>query len=228
MPRSLTSRRWRHTGALGWLLLTLAAVGVFTALGRWQWNRGIAREVAWAAADAQPELRLTGRLDGERQILLDNITRDGRAGYEVLTPLVDGQGRTWLINRGWLPFSGYRDRLPDTRLSETEIDREVSLRGKPGQLPVAGIKGAPAVATASSAWPRVLAFPDWAELEALLGRPMERQVLLLAADSGPGYARDWPRPGVPPDRHFAYAVQWWSFAGLALLLFLVLTFRKKT
>ncbi|MEZ5459042.1 MAG: SURF1 family cytochrome oxidase biogenesis protein [Steroidobacteraceae bacterium] len=32
-----------------------------------------------------------GRWDGQRQFLLDNRTRDGRAGYEVLTPLRAGR-----------------------------------------------------------------------------------------------------------------------------------------
>ncbi len=47
------------------------------------------------------------------QFLLDNMTHAGRAGYEVLTPLLLDDGRVLLVNRGWLPLpDGRRDELP--------------------------------------------------------------------------------------------------------------------
>src|SRR6185312_11348887 len=60
---------------------------------------------------------VAGRYDAMYQFLLDNRINEGRAGYEVLTPLDLDDGRTVLVNRGWVPFSGYREKLPDVSLS---------------------------------------------------------------------------------------------------------------
>ncbi len=58
-------------------------------------------------------VRVAGQFDTERQFLLDNISHDGQPGYEVLTVLRLADGSGLLVNRGWVPFTGYRDRLPD-------------------------------------------------------------------------------------------------------------------
>ena len=61
-----------------------------------------------------------------------------------------------------------------------------------------------------------------------LGRAVEPGQLLLGADQPHGYQRDW-RPGSAsfgPERHLAYAVQWWSFAALAVFLLLFLNLRR--
>jgi cytochrome oxidase assembly protein ShyY1 len=76
-------------------------------------------------------------------------------------------------------------------------------------------------------WPRVTAFPTSADLARALGRPVAAPVLRLDADSGEGYDRRWPLPGVPPERNFSYAIQWWSFATLALALFVFLNLEKR-
>ncbi|MFM1886385.1 MAG: hypothetical protein RL026_1542 [Pseudomonadota bacterium] len=227
MPRGLTRWRWRRPFPWGWLLVSAVAALLFAGLGAWQWGRGQGREAAWAASEREAVTDVRGVLLADRQILLDNITRDGRAGYEVLTPLVDADNRLWLINRGWIPFSGYRDRLPEISLPPEHVGATVSLRGRRAALPVAGIASpVPSAPAVAATWPRVLSFPQWPELEAALGRPTDRLMLHLAQDSGPGYERNWPRTGVPPERHFAYAIQWWSFAALALALFVLLNLRK--
>ncbi len=33
-------------------------------------------------------------------------------------------------------------------------------------------------------------------------------------------------PGIPPERNFSYAIQWWSFALLALALFVGLNLKR--
>ncbi len=46
---------------------------------------------------------------------------------------------------------------------------------------------------------------------------MSPRILLLDPGAPAGYLRDWQAPGLPPLRHFAYAIQWWCFALLALI-----------
>ena len=79
--------------------------------GRW-----VRSELGLAAVR---RISVAGRWDAARQFLLDNRTRDGRAGYEVLTPLQLDDGRWLIVNRGWVSFSGYRERLPDIAIAHS-------------------------------------------------------------------------------------------------------------
>jgi surfeit locus 1 family protein len=224
------------------VLLTLAAVPAFVALGFWQWHRGEHRSAQWqefARADV-PAIETTsatlarlprfahvfvqGEFDPEHQFLLDNISHQGAPGYEVLSVLVLGDGTRLLVNRGWVPFSGYRDRLPDVALAVSGSQR---IAGRLSGLPVAGIAAGVQPPALSGNWPRVTSFPTLEQLQQALGQPLLAPVLLLDADSGPGYLRDWHPPGLPPERHYSYAVQWWAFALLALGLFIGLNLKRR-
>ena len=41
-----------------------------------------------------------------------------------------------------------------------------------------------------------------------------------------GLVRDWPRPDAGVATHESYSLQWYSFAVLAVVLFIVLSFRR--
>ena len=225
------------------LVVTLAACALFATLGVWQWHRGVYRQAVWerfqhdtsapqavagAALAALPRftrVRVRGSFDAEHQILLDNRSRDGRPGYEVLTPLSLEDGRTTLlVNRGWVAFSGYRDRLPDVTVVTEPV---VTLDGRLDQLPTAGLAAGRAAPAAEGPWPRVTSFPTPAELSAVLGRAVADQQLLLDPLSGPGFERRWQPPGVEPTRNFSYAIQWWSFGAIALGLFVFLNLKRR-
>ena len=247
MPLRLPLGNRQLSIAWTWLLVTLCVCALFVSLGRWQWHRGEQRQQqrqqvqaaltaapVWVADAAtlarQPRnvrVRVTGQLDGVHQLLLDNISRGGKPGYEVLTPLRLADGALLLVNRGWLPFDGYRNRIPDLSLP---ANPGTEFAGRLDVLPVPGIQRAPNAAqdTAPAEWPRVASFPTAAQLSAWLGEPVSEQVLLLDTDSGPGWQRQWPLPGIAPEKHYSYAIQWWSFAALAVGLLLGLNIRKRT
>jgi surfeit locus 1 family protein len=236
----------RRVFAPSWTMtaVTVLLLAVFISLGRWQWSRGeqkeaLARGFAAGAVQAQPlgargtatlpryaVVSVTGEWDAARQFLLDNRTRDGRAGYEVLTPLRLADGRWLLVNRGWLPFEGRRDRLPE--VATGLVPGAVTLRGRLDDLPTAGLASGRAAPALSGAWPRVTSFPQPSELAASLGgRSLEPRVLLLDASAPAGYRRDW-RPFVKgPEQNISYAVQWWSFGVLLLVLFVKMNLRTR-
>lgn len=225
-------------------LLTAAGVVLFVSLGFWQWHRGEHRQAVWDAferADVSPvevnaaalgtlprytRVRVAGQLDGQRQFLLENMSHRGAPGYEVLTVLALADGSRLLVNRGWVPFSGYRDQLPDLALPAAAAGDQ-SLTGRLAALPVPGIASGRVAPALEGPWPRVASFPSLDEVQQTYGAPLLPVVLLLDADSGPGYLRDWQPPGVPPDRNFGYAVQWWSFALLALVLFVWFNLKRR-
>ena len=221
-------------------LLTLVLLTAFVGLGRWQWHRGAAKQTVWAeyTRDRAAErlnsrsfddlerfarIEVTGHFEPWHQFLLDNVSHAGQPGYEALTPFVLVDGRRTLVNRGWVPFSGYRDRPPDVSLRDPG---EVTITARIDELPSGGLASGHAAPEAGSSWPKLTSFPTQVDLESALGTKLQRRILLLDASNPHGYVREWTPPGLPPDRHFSYAIQWWGFAVVLLVLYFGLNFRK--
>jgi surfeit locus 1 family protein len=176
-----------------------------------------------AALPRFQRIEVSGRFDAQHQFLLDNRTHNGRAGYEVLTPLQLADGRTLLVDRGWVAFTGYRRILPDIHL---QAPAAVSLSGRVDQLPTGGLALGRAAPAAGDVWPKVTSYPSMSELATALGRTPEPRIVLLDPGSGAGYVRDWQPPGLSPVRHWSYAVQWWGFAVTAAALWVILSAKR--
>lgn len=214
-------------------------------------KRAIAAQfAAGAAAEATPlgdrstaslqryaAVVVSGRYDALHQLLLDNVIVDGHVGYDVLTPLQLEDGRWLLVNRGWVALpEGSRNALPviglpvdapgaPPRVLHGRIDDLPAPAVAAGRtLPVA-FPGTDAAAPDHAAgWPRRTSYPSTADLGNALGVALEPRQLLLAESDADGYRRDW-RPassGFPPERHLAYAFQWWGLAALVAVLFVVM------
>jgi surfeit locus 1 family protein len=226
------SAQRRFAPTAGVTLLALLAAAVCVRLGVWQWHKGgqrsadSARFAAGAARtlvlgatppDALPlfqRVSVTGELDGAHQFLLDNRSYRGRPGYEVLTPLARAGQPALLVDRGWVPFTGSRAQLPDVSLAAAS---PVTLTGRLATLPSPGLQSGRAAPEPGARWPKVTSFPDVAQLAAALATALSPRILLLDPGAPAGYLRDWQAPGLSPLRHFAYAIQWWCFALLALI-----------
>jgi len=222
-------------------LLTLLLCALFVRLGFWQWHRWSQSDAAWTrfarGADAlQPlgeralddvtlyqRVSVTGRLDGQHQFLLDNLSYRGRPGYQVLTPLERTGGGVLLVDRGWVAFTGARSRLPQVTVTDAA---EVSLSGRVAALPAAGLASGRAPPDPRDPWPRVTSFPSAAQLARALGVPLGERILLLDPGAPDGYLREWQPPGLAPLRHLSYAIQWWCFAALAVVVWAVFGVRR--
>ncbi len=223
--------------------LTAVLCALFIFLGRWQWHRGNQRQEAWdrfsrgaekvlslgsrplAEVPQFQRVSVAGRFDAAHQFLLDNRSYEGRPGYEVLTPLVRASGNVALVDRGWVPFSGLRERLPGVAIKSHD---EITVTGRVSVLPSAGLQSGRAAPSSQAPWPKVTSFPTMNELSQAFGGPLERQILLLDSHDPDGYIRDWHPPGLEPTRHWSYAVQWWSFAAVLIFLWVRLGMRKLT
>lgn len=225
------------------VLLTAIALAAFVSLGNWQLGRAREKQALTASfmagsastVDAAglgfeslgryQHVRLRGRYDGARQVLLDNMpSATGRPGYRVLTPLLraDGLG-TALVDRGWVPLGASRAELPDVTVGADE--REVA--GILDGLPVPGLRVGPAAAPGAGAWPRVLLFPTEADMESALGVDVEPRIILLDPGAADGFERQWrPALGFGPERHLGYAIQWFAFALVTVVLFISLNLRQ--
>jgi len=223
------------------LVTTVAAVAFCTLsvlLGNWQLRRAAEKETLQAEraalARAAPTVLPARPIDGEawawrrvvargvfagrRSILLDNRTRDGRAGYEVVTPLrLDGSDRYVLVNRGWIVQPGRRDVLPDVPTPSGSVRLEGIAVVPPAKVFALG-EPAPG--------DRVWQHLDLARYHEWSGLAVQPIVILQTSGADDGLARRWPDPDSGADKHRAYAVQWYIFAFLTVVLYVALNFKR--
>ena len=221
----------------GWALTAVLAslTVVFMTLGNWQRERATGKDASQSAFDTAPlvtslegsppdwtRVRLVGRMDPARHLLLDNKLFRGRAGVHVLTPLQELSGDWVLVNRGWLPLPPDRSSLPAIATPEGQFE----LQGRLAPISRPGVQLGEPVALQPDQWPQLMVYPDWVRIEAALGHPVHPQVLYLDADHAAGFEdRNWTPFTMGPDRHRAYAVQWYGLAVAALVIWLILGFR---
>jgi cytochrome oxidase assembly protein ShyY1 len=55
---------------------------------------------------------------------------------------------------------------------------------------------------------------------------LEPLVIEQHSDTPDGLSREWPRPDFGIEKHESYALQWYSFAVLAVVLVIVLSMRR--
>ncbi len=169
------------------------------------------------------QVTVRGTFDSTRQILLDGMVRDRLSGYHVLTPLRLDDGRGWLmVNRGWVAPGASRSQLPAADVQE----QPRTVLGRLSTFPQAGMRLGDNLIDAGAPWPRVMLYPTPDEVQALFEQPVLPRIVLLDPTEQDGYVRDWTPASIPPERHLAYAAQWFAFAATLFGIFLVLNFRK--
>ncbi|MEL0167238.1 MAG: SURF1 family protein [Pseudomonadaceae bacterium] len=227
--------------APGWPLwvFTLALLPILLGLGSWQLQRAAEKRVMQAAIDAvqqtpalplasfgqtppadwQP-LILHGQLDPQHVWLLDNRTRDGHAGVEVLQAFKDTSGSWLLINRGWLAWPDRR-QLPtvDTPSGELQLLAE--------KLPASSSGWRPGSRQCDSqASPCVLAQLDLHALRDESGIALHDWSARLTGEGTKAALQlDWPALPMSASRHVGYAIQWFGLAAALLALFIWAGFR---
>jgi surfeit locus 1 family protein len=223
-------------------LVTLVLSGILASLGFWQLDRADQKMALLAQYDDgqdQTVLRLeadlasaagldyrsaavSGHYDHSHQLLLDNRTNAGRAGYEVLTPFVIRDSRVAvLVNRGWLPLGHSRDILPDVTVSEDQRSITGRVKIPPEKVFMLGEEDP------RKGWPWRIQRIQIESLSRELGRPLLPVVLLLDAEQPDGYVRQWqPVAGFGPERNVGYAVQWFGLAITLLIIYLIVNTRR--
>lgn len=168
-------------------------------------------------------VEVSGHFDNVHQFLLDNQVVDGKVGYFVLTPLrLKNQNKAVLVNRGWLPLGKDRTQLPEIQLGE----QEVSLHGIVNRFPRPGLVLAGAEIPGKN-WPAMVQVVDSKVLATLLGYPLADFQIELNNSLPNGFKREWShRQTMPPEKHLAYAGQWFLLALLLTLLFIKFGIKK--
>jgi surfeit locus 1 family protein len=175
--------------------------------------------------------RVRGRYDPGHEVLLRSRSLDGNPGYDVLTPLVLGDGRALLVDRGWVP---YEDSTPPVAAAAPP-QGTVTLTGlmrAPERAPSGGLSALAPHDPPKG--PRTTPFyTDPQRLQAQMPYPLVDATLDLQTQQ-PANPGELPRPLEPPaldnGPHLSYAIQWFSFTAIAVVgyVFLMLRMARDT
>ncbi len=243
----LARPRW-----LGYLALALIFAVVAVLLGNWQYSRHQAkverrdtietnygadpvslgsvlsnRNDRLASGEDWTRVEVTGTYRIEDQLLVRNRPYRSVFGYEVLVPLTvapsegDAEsGENLLVDRGWVPNARNAATLPQVPAAPSG---EVTVTGwlRPSEVDLD--RNLPAGQVASI---------NLAVAEQAAGDPLYGAYLELESESESGGASTDERPAAadPPDTglgvNFAYAIQWWIFAPIGLVLIVLMARRE--
>ena len=237
MLREVRIGGWRFRPGLVPSVAAAAFIVLTLFLGNWQTRRAeekieatrkfdeAMREAVLLVPSAQMDagsferrrVSVQGRFIGRATLFLDNKVLRGAAGYRVLTPLaIEGGDLHVLVDRGWIA-SGDRSRLPTVATPEA-------------LLTVEGTAVTPSrrffeLAPEESIGARRQNLVIEREQERL-GLKLQPFVIEQTSDPKDGLERVRERPDTGVERHQSYALQWYSFAALAAVLYVILNFRR--
>lgn len=228
-PISITPR-----GVIASLLL-FAAAATCVRLGFWQLERRSLRAQRNAALAVRLEagptdlagtvsdttgwmyrrVQVSGRLDGDRSIVLPGRSWRGVPGAHVVTPLLLEDGGVVLVDRGWV---GAADGAT-VDLAAIEPDGPLVATGLVLPFPGRDSRfGSTAPDTGAPGFRRVWFVMNEPALRRQFPYPLgEIQVRLLPDDHGATIPLRLPPPALDGGPHLGYAIQWFSFAVVALV-----------
>ncbi len=228
-----------------WVLLPLFILlqYVFLNLGYWQLDRAeekrqllrsyesrqsspavpLAENVS-TVQDYQP-IEFSGFHHQNLQVYMANESNNGRDGYHVYIPVeLSGEAIVW-VNLGWVQAMPDRRELPEI----PTIPEQWQAKGY-----VYFSKGDPILFDHAlmemnkNQW--VIQGRDYERLSEVLGTRKSQSlpfIIRLSPDSEYGFVREWKLISMSPDKHLAYAIQWFGLALALLVLFIALSIKRK-
>lgn len=227
-------------------LAILVGAAVLCGLGVWQLDRHYQRaalNAQLANGLAQPPVELEnvtdlqaldyrpvtvrGVFDPEHEILLRNRSFNGSTGYHLITPLRldNGGGVAVLVDRGWIP------------LTESSPEARATLAPPPGDVIIDGIARQPEIYLGGpqdpplgperprlDAWFRV----DVARIQEQMPYPLLPIFVEMQPIPGapPALPQPIPPPELDPGPHLGYALQWFAFAVILVVGYVVVQTRS--
>ncbi|MDD1782017.1 SURF1 family protein [Enterovibrio sp. ZSDZ35] len=234
---NLSSSKVRRIRRIGFLVFTLAMTALLVKLGSWQMSRADEKAQLLAQLDIRQQTVLTdvdarnvdlkgfgvaiiGQFDDEKSILLDNQTLNGQVGYRWIVPF-HHQGQWILVELGWIAAPARRDELP-------------VLPSIGNTLLVKGVLDTPSdrvvlkQENTDVRWPLRIQSVDIDALSEKTGQALSPWIVRSAgledtqgSQVDVGVIPVWNPVVMLPEKHYAYAAQWFGLALVVVIGFLV-------
>jgi surfeit locus 1 family protein len=235
------ARRRRFRFELWPAVFAVTGLALLISLGTWQlqrlaWKRGLIAH-AEARLLVPPEPLPPEPADYEgldfRRLVTSGTYRHGEAfgfglsavggrpGGRVVTPLTSGDGRTLLVDRGWVPAELLPPNLPDGLEPGGEVEVRGVARYRGGE-----VQRGPFRPDDDPAGRRWYAW-DVARMAEVVGAPL--LPVVLTAEAPPAASGGLPR--AEPVRvdldnnHLSYAITWYGLAAVLAATYLAFSFR---
>lgn len=230
--------------APGWIpsLVTLLVFTLLINLGLWQLRRGEAKQMMVERQQIRSEmavrdledlndmelqtdlndlpLQASGHYLNDHTFLLDNRTHRGEPGYQVITAFLTN-GTILLVNRGWVaqgPNRAVKPILPQPK-------EEMTIQGRI-HVPNPNIFVLKEDNYEQVRWPFLIQKLDIEKSAALFTHPLVPFILRLDPEPDSFFIREWNTQFMGPEKHYGYALQWFSLALALLVIYLVVNTNK--
>lgn len=235
---SLTFFNRHFTPSWRMAILALLAILFFTRLGFWQLERAtekkemlatqtrLAKEkpLVWQSDMTLPRQYQRISIEGNylpEIILLDNQHHQHQFGYHVLSPLILKSDKVVLIDRGWVAADITRQNLPECYVPNNSMHLSGGVYYPSEKNWVLG--------QAFEKKQQNVILVEQIDTK-LIGQFLHKSIypfiIRLDKEEAYGYVREWAVVAMPPERHYAYALQWFAMASVILILFIVLNLKK--
>lgn len=230
--------------SLPWLFFTLVIFSGLVKLGLWQNSRAIEKEqrldrmvelqqqdavsltevLALAVDNKQVDyindfpVRIDGEFLSEHVFLLDNQTNKYSLGYRVYQ-VIKSANYAVLVNLGWVQGSINRQELPNiTALTgQTKFQGNIRFIEKGIMLMEQKLS--------KNQWPLRVQQIEIEKFSTLIGIQLLPFVVYLDKNEVLGFEKNWKPIVMPPEKHRAYAFQWFSLAIAWLSLMIWASYR---
>ena len=226
---------------LRWAFITLITASLLMGLAVWQLQRAAdktkllqrlaqleqagsisAEQIHSLTPDAADGLNVTAKAHWLAPMvwLVDNQIVKGRIGYDVVVPVqVDAATNVLLVNLGWVAAPADRAQLPSVDVPKSfDIDGILRTHSR-------GIRLGQNLED-DGRWPMRIQQLDFDELRSYLKQPLYAGVIYQLQNSP--YVVHYQSVVMPPERHRAYALQWFLLVLAVLVVALAASVKKVT
>lgn len=219
------------------ILIALTLWGLLS-LGFWQLDRANEKRVIQSAiiqAQSSPteivtqvdvlmqkehhKVLLKGRYDNSKQFIYDNQIVNHNAGYYVLTPFVLEDKTAILVNRGFIPWQGNRDKLANITVSETKSTIQVMLVKPKERIEFKQHN--------NTTFPMLIQSLNINRLSQLSNYQLISMLAQLDIKSDNGFYRKWQPFYGSVDKHLGYALQWFLMAFVLSFIAIMLLVKNR-
>ncbi len=243
MSSSLKIGRWRFVPSLKLSIISIILFSILVYLGTWQvgrakYKKNIVLQIQQKSEESPIPLLLIDKQDltndrftkvflngvflNDFTFLLDNQMYKHKPGYRILTAVqVPNSEKLILVDRGWVALGPSRKQLPVIE----EIYGLKKITGIINTIP-SGIVLKKDVLKSTTAWPMVIQQVDYEFITNAIQHKVYNFVVQLQNHDLTSYDIIPIEFGNSGSKNIGYAVQWYLFAVLVVIYYLIASFKK--